>query len=1066
MSFSLLHVPKKATLIALRTLIAGTSCTLLLITEDRRRRINQARGALRNAEKIRSSKQYHAARVVLDGQSSVVLKDFDDLVSAAGPESRSGWMQREGEDSHDGPRSLPGAPNQPDQDAFASFVVISPENNGQPRQRPTVPDSAQLKSSQQTDTSDDTAARPPPLLRVQGTLAGLKSQQPSLTTFQKPVQINQGPTALRRERLLSDIENIDVREDIQRLQEAIALGDTHNLQDAVAVLRETLRKERLSDRDKSALVQVAVSLCVKCQQVELMDHASRCLYYLVSIGSVAEAEYYAANPQPIVDHAIAVAEAEWNRFTAASGHLEKRERRELARNKLARVIKQLLPMLVEGTLSPRRVQDWVPTAVKVMGLAFDLDMAIQASSVYWRIQHYNGDPTGLVTRRFMERQLEQTRAYRIMNTFHLVRYRLAQYDADNWWAIGDLAAAAAEMGPGQDPAKLLRDMVEFCPVEGCSPMQPLRTTWVTKLLYCHWQRESKYDQTFALFQEFQELGGLGKVVHVDGPYRVMIQIAVQAERWADADKLLKELLSVKPSAAKEDRIVGLLALAKAKVGDWNGVWEDFKRMEVKDQIDVVFAPVLHEFIKTHTTKEIEDFLRTYTEGLGIPISSFMANMVANRYGDVRDAQSFTDWLAYCSSRGFEIDAAFGNAILTNCRRRWDFGLADLKLIYKTLHALSPNFVDGVTEHDMIANVLRTHRRAKPSFIKKEVTFVLSKTQRGNGSGDVEDLRVGMRHAFATRNYKHALFMYKSACKRRLPVDDGHLRIAVKSCLQVEQQAQSALTMIRHGRARGIDVSTCVAPIFLFQIRRVFGGGSSNKDSLLRRVQSIIGRFEDNDLHLGHQELLRVAHLLLRAKHFQSAISFGLSALQRKGITYPDDVVTFQLLIQAYAYQGDAQGMKWTIAGAFHTHYYHKKGVFSALKDARKLLLRQIQTAEVKKALWVVEEGLDRVRLVRLNLAEERKSLERTTMEVMKQAALESDEQLDDDALKRRRDILQELDDRLREEEMMQERIEAERRADMTARRRAAEELSMQNQEAQEMMAKTLLGGKHEILSDF
>lgn len=798
----------------------------------------------------------------------------------------------------------------------------------------------------------------------------------------------------------------------------------------------------------------------------MMDHASQSLYYLVTTGSVAEAEYYAANPQPIVYHAIAVAEAEWNRFKAASDHLEKRERRELARKKLARVIKQLLPTLAEGTLSTWRVKDWMPTAVKVMGLAFDFNMAIQASSVYWRIQHYNGDPTGLVTRRFLERQLEQSRAYRIVNTFHLVRYRLAQYEPDNWWAIGDLATAAAEMGHSQDPAKLLREMVEFCPVEGCSPMQPLRTTWVTKLLYCHWQRESRYDQTFALFREFQRLGGLEKVVHKDGPYRVMIQIAVQAESWADADKLLKELISVKPSAVKEDRILGLLALAKAKVGDWNGAWDDFKRMEVKEQIEFVFAPVLHEFIKTHTTKEIEEFLRTYIEGLGISVSPFMANMVANRYGDVRDAQSFIDWLTYCSSRGFEIDAAFGNAILTNCRRRWDFGYADLKLIFETLHALSPKFVDGVTQHDMIANVLRTHRRAKTSFIKKEVTFVLSKTQRGNGFGDVEDLRVDMRHAFATRNYRHALFLYKSACKRRLPVDDGHLRIAVKSSLKVEHRVQAALTMIGHGRARGIDVSTCIAPIFLFQIRRVFVGGLADKDSLLRQIQSIIGRFEDNDLHLGHLELLRVAHLLLRAKHFQSAISFGLSALRRKGITYPDDVVTFQLLIQAYAYQGDAQGMKWTIAGAFHTHYYHKKGVFSALKDARMLLLRQIQTAEVKKALWVVEEGLDRVRLVRLELAKERKSLERTTVEVMKQAALDSDEQLDDEALKRRRDIVQELDDRIRKEDLMQERKEAERRADMEARRRAAEEFSMQNREAQELLAKTLLAGKHEIISDF
>ena len=61
----LLRVPKKAALTALRGLIAGTSCTLLLVTEDRRRRINQARSAIENAEKLCLVKQYHATRSAL-----------------------------------------------------------------------------------------------------------------------------------------------------------------------------------------------------------------------------------------------------------------------------------------------------------------------------------------------------------------------------------------------------------------------------------------------------------------------------------------------------------------------------------------------------------------------------------------------------------------------------------------------------------------------------------------------------------------------------------------------------------------------------------------------------------------------------------------------------------------------------------------------------------------------------------------------------------------------------------------------------------------------------------------
>ena len=60
MSNSPFPVPSKAAIRVLRGLVFGTSCTLVLVTEDRRRRISAARQAIRNADRIRSAKGYHA----------------------------------------------------------------------------------------------------------------------------------------------------------------------------------------------------------------------------------------------------------------------------------------------------------------------------------------------------------------------------------------------------------------------------------------------------------------------------------------------------------------------------------------------------------------------------------------------------------------------------------------------------------------------------------------------------------------------------------------------------------------------------------------------------------------------------------------------------------------------------------------------------------------------------------------------------------------------------------------------------------------------------------------------
>lgn len=1083
MSFSLLRVPKKAALTALRGLFVGTSCTLVLITEDRRRRINQARSAVRNAERIRSSKQYHAAPPAFDDiQSSAERKCFDDVSDAAisiEPDERRLRTQirnSNGALDHgqvESRRSDQGAVVERPKDMLNSCADVPAESASRQHGRQGATDNAQLRQVQHGFVANSEPAGHSRLTwerrspRAWGAHAVFPIPQPSPELFKRPLPTTSRPRPSATEDLPHpSSHNIDVHENVRWVSEAVALGDSSSLVEAVNVLSDTLRKRDMAAEEKRALIHAAASLCSKCQESGMMDDAARALYMVVQLGPLPEADYYACNPQPLIDRAISAAEVEVDKLKAEGEKSHRRERLSVG-CKLERVIQLLLPRFTEITLSASRLQEWLPAAEKSMELALDLHVLTEsAANVYWRIQHYGGDPDGLVTRRFMEGLAQQAKHNRILNTFHLRRYKLAQYKPETWYAIGNLVTDALELTPGKDPSRLLKTMLQFCPGETLSPERPLRTTWVTKLLYCHWQRMSTFESTLALFREFEGLGGFDKVVHLDGPYRVMIQIAVEAERWTDVDDLLKQLEVVKPSTAKEARILGLLALAKAKLGDWNGVWTDFKKMEIRYLVENVFAPVLHEFIKTHTTRETEDFLRAYIEDLDIPISPYMVNMVANRYGDVRDAHSFVEWLAYCSKKGFEVDAAFGNAILTNCRRRWDFSFLDLKLIHRTLAMLNPNFVDNVTENDMISAVLRTHRRAKPLFVKKEIALVGAKSHTWGKLTSPDDMRIDLRHAFVTRKYKQALHLYKSACKRGVPVDDGHLRIAVKASLKLDDRIQPALSLIKEGKAKGIDVSTAITQVFLTQIHHVFGGDTSDKEDTLRQVRDVIARFEESGLSLGHQPMLRVAYLLLQAGHFQSAISFGLSALQRKGISYPDDVPTFQLLFLAYAYKSDVQGMKWTIAGAVHMQYYHKKSVFKVLKDARALLRKQIQTSDVKEALWVVEQGLDKVRLQRLKNIEERKGLESGIIEIMKHAALEAELQPDSEAMRRRDEILQELDAKARQEEVIAEREEAARRSERQARYQAALELKLKDQEQAETMEAILLGSRHDIPTVF
>ena len=72
-----LPVPSKAALTALRGLVVGTSCTLALIAEDRRRRIRNALTAIENGERIRQAKNYNtggaALAVALEEESLFIV---------------------------------------------------------------------------------------------------------------------------------------------------------------------------------------------------------------------------------------------------------------------------------------------------------------------------------------------------------------------------------------------------------------------------------------------------------------------------------------------------------------------------------------------------------------------------------------------------------------------------------------------------------------------------------------------------------------------------------------------------------------------------------------------------------------------------------------------------------------------------------------------------------------------------------------------------------------------------------------------------------------------------------
>lgn len=785
-------------------------------------------------------------------------------------------------------------------------------------------------------------------------------------------------------------------------------------------------------------------------------------------------QYYAFNPQSVIDSAVAAAEA----TLSGSESLDtKGQIRYTAKSKLERALSLFMPRFKDKTSISPRSGDWEQNAEKLMHLAFDLGLTDQAADVFWRIQFYGGDSDASVTRQFMARLFENKDFNRVVNTFSLIRHKLPYCSSELWYAIGSLVTDAVEAAPKQKPAKVLLQLLGQCPQDN-----HVRTTWATKLLYCHWKRGQDFEATRGLFREFENIhaGRLGfrLVRFPDGVYRVMLQIAVEAEQWQVVDEVLARLQQVKPSSCKDARILGVLALAKAKVGDWNGVWADFKNMEVKDRIDDVFVPVLKEFIRTHTISETEEFMKAYITDLKVPVCRYMVNVVANQYGAIRNVELFVNWLDYCSYAGFEVDGAFSNAILVNCKRRWDFSFEELRIVYRKLKLLSRNFVDEWTENTMVIAAMKVRHHTRSAF-RRNITLLGIKS-RGVSSvtkcTTPEDVRVEMREGITLRLYRAVCGIYRSALARGLTLDGGHVRLAVKAQLKVDRgNPQTAFDIITAAKTRGVEVSTAISPVFFGLLRQVSRRQKVDRNDVLRQVQNLIGRFESNGLSLPPAAFTRAAHVCMAARHFQGAISLAMSALERKGVSYPWDGPTFSLFLLAFTHIVDLKGMKWAITGAWQEPYFHKKTVLRALKDSRGLLAKSIQTNDVQKAVGVLDVALDMVLRVRDVLAKERKNLEKDTMEIMRQAALEAQQRdpegvsgggVDSEFARKRDELLREFDEQQRREEEAERLQLAARQAEMRDRALASEMFEFEQAEEADEMERMMTERKYDMDGGF
>jgi tetratricopeptide (TPR) repeat protein len=924
-----------------------------VIVEDRRRRIQNVRNLLQNGEKIKSAKNYRAggAALVLALEEAALLEESV-VHWTPGPTTkvisrpREGWPYRLEE--HDD--------------------VSSDERISTLESRKDA--AAGQLSNRTTDNSKSDGSRVAlpatyiPPFRHQA----FSSKLPSSRNTQRndAIKLYAFPST---------------EEIVTYVGECAASQDYRQLKQVEQLILEAIRVQNSSSKlPDRALRTAAAVLSRTYQELGFFNDAAELLRQVINYGQLDEEEYYEYKPLDLIHGLLgqlSITTSESN----PGGQIQ---------------VLDLAAFLFSPTFmeKPKFTDERAfDIGKRLLELCFEANRLRVVDHLHRQCLVHHPDDFAF-TQWYMSRLQEKNEHAAAIRCF-VLHYSNMSPDATSLQAVGDMVVTSVSTTRNLDPAKVLNALLRL---QGQSGM--LKTTWVINLLSEHWDRHQDFDATDHLFQELLLLDLDKLVTHPHGVYRIMIEISFKAGKSEVARSYLDKLISKRPRFASDVRILGLFAKEKARHGDWAGVKMHFEAMTVNSKQNVaalgkVFVPILKIFARSHTISETEEFLRSYVETFEVPITPYVVTLMANEYGAVRDFQSLIQWFDYCTGFGFQAGAAFSNAILTNCRRRWRLPFKDLRTMFQKLRAISPGFTDKYTEQMMMDSALSECKQGRRrAAVGRVLSLGLNPdwmAGRGNSASEREVV-LAMKRALATGQPGQCLRLYKRAVHSGMAFSIDALRLAIQASLQSRtNDYDAAYNLLSRAQRSGEDVSSAVLPILSAQIHQI--DRKLDKDSRSKAINMLLRGIEVRNLTLSGVVLNRAAFACLNSGDSSGAITLALKAAEVEGRSQPCyNMYNFSVLLLAWAEIGEVDELHRLLSKAREQQYWTELHCLKALKQARKRLDSTRTQREAKQhpeALHLVASAVDNVVRAREKLRTEQRTLQREMLKIMRRSAHDS-----------------------------------------------------------------------------
>ncbi|KAK4103732.1 hypothetical protein N658DRAFT_467230 [Parathielavia hyrcaniae] len=973
---SSLPVPSKAALTALRGLVLGTSCTIALIAEDRRRKINNAMRVVENGERIKSAKAYRAGGAAL----ALAMEEEALWDPQFGSVPAINLALRQHHDAGELPR--PSA-KQKRQETRPLDVQQNEQNEAEnlPEVSKTVfpTESKTVAVTEQSDangttTNNSTSARRAP-----------KTARPSIPPRPKPTASRKAiPSwAWQNTDVLKAYSFPTVPEIVAQIQNACDTKDSLRITAALKTVLKAMEHKAAPDNLDRSWMEATALLCRTCQEAGRLGDGAKLLYQVICQGPLEERDYLSHEPFALIEALLARKSPE-----GRPGDVDV----DVAN--LDAAVNLFLPKFKDGLTG-------VNTEVYSLGrrlleLCFSAHRLQRVFGVYRRCNHVAGESSNDLTSWFLTILHENQDYVSVVKVFISTFAQSSPTEA-SMQAMGGLVVDSVELANNHRPEEVLQTLQGIC---SCLNTK-LEPNWVMRLLVSHWRKHGNFEEIEVMFERLQAPGLKHSVFRSHNIYRIMVELALEAGEEVKADSYFRLAVRKNRALASDVRLLGVFARFHAADGDWEAVRADFEAMNRRGTptgkaYGLVFVPVLKSYAESHTVRETEMFLRSYADELKVPLCSYLVTLMAKQYAAIRDVGSLIDWLDYCSRAGFPVDAAFTNAILVSCRRRWKFPFRDLRTLFRTIRVLNPDFIDKHTEQVMADAALEDCKHKGKAARGRLLSLRVDANAlpaRGKHA-PVGDVILAMKEALRTGSASRAVWIYKRAVHLRMPFSEHALRLAVQAHLMRAPNDYAGAYALLHGaQSKGEDITPIVNYLLGKQLSSIRSPSTTHRSDAGRLIEETLAQYHKAGIRLTEASLHRAALTCLRAGHFRGAIAYAHRAAAAPATGPCFNLQNFKILLAAYAELVDAEGMRETVRRGLASHYREDGACRRALRHARDVVLRSrarpVSGEERERARAVVDEGIGEVVEARRRLRAEARLLERGAVAIMRRAALDA-----------------------------------------------------------------------------